>query len=570
MSDPRSTPEINALFQAGDERIVEAVRACSAAEQLAGLAAAWAPDPRPALRRALLRYVDLGCDCPQHPVLVKRLFKLAEKAGDDEAMAHFLAAFDRFTHRSVRKRYRYDREERRYTQELALTFDQSPGARVPRDRNGKHQLWSGFSRHTREYLKRRAWRYFRHLGFRDPPRFRRGMAFALPLYRDEDLRTASQFLDAWGLCHALFGASPVLLRKPGGVRLAAGRKLKDLVPAPMFEDAWWEGFEELLSVFVGARSRTVRDAVQGLLKKHHADDLAKLPVERLVPLLRSEVPEVQSLAIGLLQSAPGLESMRIADWLSLLALERSTVLQAICDLVARHVSPDRLSLAQCLELAASPAAPAAELGLSWAKTKAIRAEDLHALVRLCLAAKAPRIRADAVAWAMPVLRARPETTPELVRELVDSLHREVREQALALMLEDPRFKDQTSLWVALAESPWDDVRATLARHLEERAKLLSPESVRHVWASVLLGVHRGGREKRRVVQQLANRIARSPGEAKSLLPLLSVSLRSLRAPERRSALAGLAQAAFREPKLRAAIAVALPELKLFAEEGAAA
>ncbi|MGC4119932.1 MAG: hypothetical protein QM765_36215 [Myxococcales bacterium] len=235
-----------------------------------------------------------------------------------------------------------------------------------------------------------------------------------------------------------------------------------------------------------------------------------------------------------------------------------------------HVSPDRLSLAQCLELATSQAAPAAELGLSWAKSKPIRAEDLRALGHLCLTAKAPRIRADAAAWAMPILKDRPETTPELVRELVDSHHRDVRDPALALMLEDARFKDQTSLWAALAESPWDDVRATLARHLEERAKVLSPESLRHVWATVLLGVHRGGREKRRVVQQLAQRIAQAPGEARSLLPLLAVSLRSVRVPERRSALAGLAQAAFREPKLRAAIAAALPELKLFVDEGAAA
>ncbi|MBI5549732.1 MAG: hypothetical protein HY901_38080, partial [Deltaproteobacteria bacterium] len=129
-------------------------------------------------------------------------------------------------------------------------------------------------------------------------------------------------------------------------------------------------------------------------------------------------------------------------------------------------------------------------------------------------------------------------------------------------------KDQTSLWLALAESPWDEVRAELARHLESRARQLSPQTVRHVWASVLLGVHRGGREKRRVVQQLAVRIVKTPDEATLLLPLLSVALRSLRAPERRSALAGLAQAAFREPRLRAAIGAALPELKLFAEEAA--
>ncbi|HEY3446482.1 MAG TPA: hypothetical protein VGK67_08955 [Myxococcales bacterium] len=569
MSDPRSSPEVNALFAAGDERVVEAVRACDHPEHLRALADVWYPDPRPALRRALLRYVDEGCGLDYHQVLVKRLFKLAEKAGDDEAMAHFLVAFDRFSHRTVRKGFRFDSKSRRYVEEPTLTYDLRPPAVAPCDAgSGRPTGGTEFSRHTREYLKRRAFRYFRLLGFRDPARFRRGMAFALPLYQDKDLRTASRFLDAWGLCHVLYGKSPVLLRKPGGVRLAEGHALKELTPAPMFEDAWWEGFDELLAVFATAGSRTVRDAMLMLLRKHHADDLANLRVDRLLPLLRSETPEVQAFAVELLQSASGLESLPLADWLALLSLERSTVLPAICDLVQQHVSPDRLALAQCLELAASPAAPAAELGLTWAKSKPIHAEDLRALVRLCLNAKAPRIRADAAAWVVPVLEGRPETTPELIRELVDSQHREVRELALELMLRDARFKDQTLLWAALAESPWDDVRAALAKHLEERAKVLSPESVRHVWASVLLGVHRGGREKRRVVKQLADRIAQAPGEARSLLPLLSVSLRSVRAPERRGALAGLAQAAFREPRLRAAIATALPELKLFAEEAA--
>lgn len=556
---------LSQLLEAGDERLLDEVRGCSEPKLLGGLAERWYGDTRPAVRRLLLRYLDECCGLEGHQALVKRAFKLAEKAGDDEAMAHFMAAFDRFTSRKLGKHYAFDSRSRRYVEEFALSYSREVPARAPRDRQGRPTGGRQFSRHTREYLKRRAFRYFRHLGLRDPARYRRAMALALPLYQDGQLQRPEQLLEAWGLLHALFGASPVLDRFPGGIRLAAGRSLKELEPKPMFEDAWWEGFDELLAIFERAGSRTVRGAALAMLRKHHADALAALPVARLLPLLRSPETEVQALAAELLRAAPGLDALLVAGWLELLAIPSPTVLPTICELVRKHVAPERLTLAQCLELACAAAAPAAELGLGWAKAKGVTPGDLPALVRLCLEARTPRVRAHGAGWAVAVLAERLETTPEMVRALLDAKHREVREQALKLMMGKERFKDDTSLWIALAESPWHDVRGELARHLEERARLLAPETVRHVWASVLLGVHRGGRAKRRVVQQLADRIAKTPAEARSLLPLLSVSLRSVRAPERRGALAGLAQAAFREPKLRAAIAASLPELKLFAE-----
>jgi heme exporter protein D len=121
------------------------------------------------------------------------------------------------------------------------------------------------------------------------------------------------------------------------------------------------------------------------------------------------------------------------------------------------------------------------------------------------------------------------------------------------------------LWAALSESPYDDARGFLVRHLGERVGTFGPETLRHVWATSLLAVHRGGRAKRAVVNQVGARIAERPAEAESLLPLLAVALRSVRAPERRTALAAVARAALREPRLKGAIARALPELKLAGE-----
>ncbi len=108
----------------------------------------------------------------------------------------------------------------------------------------------------------------------------------------------------------------------------------------------------------------------------------------------------------------------------------------------------------------------------------------------------------------------------------------------------------------------------LVRHLVEREGTLAPETLRHVWATALLAIHRGGRAKRGALNQIADRLARRPDEAEALLPLLAIALRSVRAPERRTALAAVARAAFREPRLRAAVARSLPELKLGGEVAA--
>ena len=90
-----------------------------------------------------------------------------------------------------------------------------------------------------------------------------------------------------------------------------------------------------------------------------------------------------------------------------------------------------------------------------------------------------------------------------------------------------------------------------------------------MWATTLLAVHRGGRAKRAALNQIADRIMRAvQAEAEALLPLLAIALRSVRAPEQRTALAAVARAAIREPALRGAVARALPELKLSGEVAA--
>ena len=83
-----------------------------------------------------------------------------------------------------------------------------------------------------------------------------------------------------------------------------------------------------------------------------------------------------------------------------------------------------------------------------------------------------------------------------------------------------------------------------------------------MWASVLLNVQRGGRTKPVVVGQLVRRLERRPDEARALLPILAVALRSVRGPEWRAGLAGVVALAERNPEVRPLVAEVFPELKM--------
>ena len=95
-----------------------------------------------------------------------------------------------------------------------------------------------FSLPTRQYLRRRAWRYFRNLGKLHPERYVPAISEALMLYEDADVDSGLAFIDNWGLVHALFHHSPVLQSHPRGWRVAEDRSLSELEPDPIYEHLW--------------------------------------------------------------------------------------------------------------------------------------------------------------------------------------------------------------------------------------------------------------------------------------------------------------------------------------------
>jgi hypothetical protein len=540
-----STLLIDEYFEAGDDRFLAELLASRSDKKLVSLAQRWYWDPRPFGRRMLLAYVDDGCDRANHRPLVKRLFKQAEAAGDDEAMGHFMVAFDRLVRHDLVEKREWDWSSRTSVSRWVLQRDPAVRSRAPKPKKRAAAAVDRFTAHA-ALLCRRAFRYFRNIGHRDAPRYGRAIR-AAPFYKDADLQKPEQLLDAWGLVHVLYHASPILLRSPHGVRLAAGAKLADLSPAPIYPGVWEQGFEELIALLQGASSRTVRRFAIDRLERHHSDALRALSFARLRGLLRSPHEEVQAFGALRLKGAAGLENLPLGDWLELLRSEtrRSSL---ICELVG-PTSTGSFSSRRAWSWRARCGGGRGRARLGAVEAVA-RPRTSGPGVAADAAARTPRRHG----MGRPPLGS--PLTGRDVRDLIDS-NVEARRRAFP----HEGRSGPTGAW-ARSGVPYDDVRTRFVRHLSAWEQALDPAALRRVWATSLLAIHRGGRAKQRVVLQVADRIVKRPEDAEDLLPLLGIALRSVRAPERRAGLAAIARAAFRRPDLRAAIERRLPELRL--------
>ena len=127
-----STLLVEEYFASADERFLPELLGCRAGKWLKSFAERWSCDTRPWARAVLLEYVDDGCDRPCQRALVKALFRRAEAARDDEALAHFMAAFDRFPLRRLVEKRHWDPQARRMRKELVLAKDPGIVGRVPK------------------------------------------------------------------------------------------------------------------------------------------------------------------------------------------------------------------------------------------------------------------------------------------------------------------------------------------------------------------------------------------------------------------------------------------------------
>jgi hypothetical protein len=577
---------VDELFAAEDDQFVDRVRMMTAPKYLAALADRWKKDPRPWARRQIFTYLALPLDRAGHHPLVKRLFKHAEAGGDHELTAAFVVAFDRLIRRQRRMRYRYDSQSRASWQEeeLFAPRDQILASVRSREsvnpRTGERITVPGvlrvpprgrlFSYRTRGYLRRRAWRYFRRLGFQRPADYPAAVATALALYRDDDLARGENILDNWSLMHVAFSRSPVLQFKRTCVAVADSRSLGELAAAPRF-DALWKKAESaavLLNLVTRAESRLVRVWAIQLLKRHHVSTLQAISAEQLLTLLDHADQEVQQFGAGLLETLAGVDAWPITIWLRLLETRSVTALATICQAMNQRVSPTRLSLEQCVALACARPTPVAKLGLQWLRGRTVASPEDRATIGRLAGVECEAVGAEAAEYALSIVGSPGAYRTDAASPFFDSLNAQVRRGAWDWLKPSSHGYDDPALWSRLLETPYDDVRLRLIEELNKRTRdAAGPTALRRqdltmVWTTVLLGVHRGGRAKLKALRQIAHTLAEQPDRAAHLVPVLAVAIRSVRPPEVRAGLSAILSAVAASPELEATLARLIPELRL--------
>jgi hypothetical protein len=565
------------LFQSGAPEFVDAVRQSVNATALALFAETWYTDARVEAKRLLFAYLERPFNSPRHEPLVKRLFKFADAAGDDAVMARFLVGFDRTLRRRRATVEKYNYRRRQYEQHEAVV---TPGNTVlSRDDRSYAGTWFAqnreqfvagkflFSVPTRNYLRRRAWRYFRRLGRKNPDRYVPAVCTALKLYTDADVPDGLALLDNWGLVHVLFHHSPTILAKPTGWVVAPGGTLARLQPDPMFRKLWLRSPEPIFDLLVNARCRPVSMWAMQMLRRNFPDRLSRISLDDLLAWVISPNSVLNELAVELLEARGGLEGVTVEQWLKLMEGARPELLDRLCEMVARAVKPEKVSFADAVRLAMQRPVPLARLGFTFLRGKKPQSPEEVAAVFALRNAEAEPLRAEMVKWATRVLTERPEFDPLWVLEFLDSRFEEVREIGWEWLQSEARAREAVPVWQRLLESPYDNVRLRLIGMLEERAKepaglaKFSPERVRFLWATVLLNVSRGSRAKPFVVRQIIERLSGNPDDAGELLPLVAVALRSVRGPEFRAGLVGVASFVEKYPTRKPLVQAVFPELQ---------
>jgi hypothetical protein len=574
---------VEECFAAQDGGFIEALRGMTSPKVLAAFADRWKKDPRPWARQQVFAYLDLPLDCRGHQPIVKRLFKQAEENKDTELVGAFLVAFDTLVRRVRRAHWRWDRALRHGIEEERLEV---PRNVIPREgqerkviaydytlrrmvtrmepmrlpRNGRL-----FTYRTRYYLRRRAWRFFRWLGYARPADFPAAIAPALTRYRDDDLAKGENILDSWALLNICFRGNDALIFGPAHVQIVEGRSLAELKAAPRFAAAWEtpEAARVLHGLIVGARSQLIRIWAIDMFRRSSAK--IELTPEELLALLDHADERVQQFGAELFGTQGGLEKLPVATWLELLGTKNLTALATLAAAFEKHVAGDRLTLAQVIDLTRAKPVPIARLGFRYLQARQISPVDQPALAGLADAQSAA-VAGEIATWALARLGTAENYNVEIASRFFDSLLPEMRAAAWAWLVANGSagYRDAV-LWSRLAETPFDDLQLKLIDHLALRAERPDPDRLAPVWCAVLLGVHRGGRQKLKAARQLAEAINEEPARAETLLPVLAVAIRSSRVPEMRAGLAAVMTLVAQRPELAGVLRAKVPELKFEGE-----
>lgn len=565
----------------------------------------WTSDSRPWARKQLIKFIDGVWDSPGHEVVIKRVFKHAENVGDQELLIHFLVALDRVVRRSRVQSWSYNWRTRQSTTSERLFAKPNRTVREQTNRSATHTYGRRtytirlpdlinrpgnrlFSQKTRAHLRRRVWRWFRQLSYRDPQAYVPATCAAMKLYRDRDFASGEAILDNWALMHAGYFGSDVLSFTAAHCNLATGKSLSDLRAAPYQTDAWnsSESAIELWRLLSDARSVLVRRWTIEMLESLHKSFCESIALDELLNLLAHNDASIQAFAVERFNQHPDLEKIGIDAWLKLVNQADVSVLATVCDALRKNVNADRLTADQMLKLACAQRFPAAQLGFEFLKQRHLEtplsADDFAALADV----SCDQIAGELCDWSLSELTILANKKGSVghsnhVIRFFDSLSAPVRQSACRWLLASgsPGAND-AELWAKLSESPNDDVRFALVEllrpiadgYLSTRPQTRSSRStlskssdsagdLARVWSAVILCVNRGNRTKPKAIRQLAASIGQRPDLVGMFLPTLAVAARSIRPPERQAALSSLAWIGNQNEALRQTVSEMIPELE---------
>ena len=135
-----------------------------------------------------------------------------------------------------------------------------------------------------------------------------------------------------------------------------------------------------------------------------------------------------------------------------------------------RVSPERLSLEQCIALTCARATPVATLGLSWLRGRPVANPEKRAAIACLAGAKCEAVGAAVTEYALSILGSPQAYRMEDVSPFFDSLNEQVRRGAWQWLTSSSPGYDDPALWSRLLETPYDDVRLRLVEELNRRTR----------------------------------------------------------------------------------------------------
>jgi hypothetical protein len=284
----------------------------------------------------------------------------------------------------------------------------------------------------------------------------------------------------------------------------------------------------------------------------------------LLRLIDDPDEDVAVFAAELLNNATMVASLPMTTWLQLLATRNPNVVAMIAGAFKRHVSPDRVTLPQAVEIANNIATPVARIGLEILQTRRPKNDEERTAVAMLANARSAAVAGAIAKYGLDHLNQPGVYIAGQVIAFFDSPLKRLRDGSFAALSPTSPAAMDPAFWSALLESPYDDVRASLVTALKTREALpgVAGDRLALLWLTVLLNIHRGGRAKLSALVQISRQITMEPQSASTLLPVIAVAIRSVRGPEARHGVAAVVSAAERVPTLEPLIKQYLPELQL--------